>query len=196
MFYNLYSNRDVTEGGLWYNPDDNEMIEVTDMESGAGEKGVIYVEIGSLYVTEETMRRAVEGSGYFQLEPPPEAPRGRKRWLSIPFIPEPAPGYLFWVPETPLGPKILEAWETWTEHHKRGGKFEELPEETQELVFRGAQELHSYSGMDGGDTHVVIQKYPGAEKWKDHDYPNAIISSNPETAVWKILKSMGVRKNA
>lgn len=196
MFYGLYVDQDITLGGLFFNPDDNGMIEVIDMESASGQRGVIYVERGSLHVDEERMRRAVESSGYFHVESPPEVPQGRKRWLSVPWTPTPEPGYLFWVPRPPLGPKILEAWEAWSEHLEEGGKFEELPEETKKLIFLGARAVLDYSGISEGETHVVIKKYPGAEKWKDHDYPNAIISKNPEAAIWKILKQMGVRKDA
>lgn len=196
MFYELYADRNVVNGGLWFDPEENEIIEVIDMDSGAGETGVNYIERGSLHVTEERMRSAVESSGHFSVESPPGPPKSRKRWFSVPWTPPPAPGYLFWVPKPPIGPKILEAWDTWTEHEREGGKFEELPEEIQELVFQGAQALHGYAGMDRGETHVVIQQYPGAKKKKEEDYPNAIISRNPEAAIWRILKEMGVRKNA
>lgn len=197
MFYELYADQNVTYGGVWFDPEDNSAIEVIDMESATGDKGVFFIERGSLHVTEENLKRAVESAGRFHEESPPhKAPEGRKRWISVPFVPSPKPGYLFWVPEPILGPKILEAWGAWTIHQEQGGEFEELPEEIRDLVLMGASDIESYSGIGEGEIRVVIQNYPGAKKKKEKTYPNAIISNDPEKSIWKILKEMGVRRDA
>ena len=194
MFYELYRDQNVLNGGLWFDPDDDEVIQVTDMQSAAGETGVTLVERGRIYVTEEKLKKAAESAGMFYEEPPPQPPKGRKHWFSRPWSPPPKPGHLFWMPETPFGPRVMKAWEEWTKLFDAGGKFEELPEDVQYAVMRGAQAVMDYSSMDVSESRVVISKWKGAAKQK-RQWLNAVISSDAEKAVWKILKEMGVRRN-
>jgi hypothetical protein len=204
VFYELYADRHVLHGGLWFDPDESEFIRVTDMDSAAGEKGVTLLERGYAHITEERLREAAENTELFYVEPPPSPPKGRKHWFPRPWAPPPKPGYLFWTPNIPRGPHVISAWATWTKlNEEEGGKFDELPEEVQKDVLLGAQTVNEYAGVDAMESVYVIdknQRRPGSvsqkwEKTKEGAWPSAIYESNPERAVWKILGKWGVRRD-
>jgi len=196
MFYSLYKDRHVVYGGVWYDPVNEDFIEVIDVaDAGRNHESVNYIERGSAYMTVERLETALRGAGYFTEEEPPKHPAGRKQWFVEDLIPPPKPGALFWMPEPILGPRILKSWEEWEAFKRAGSKFEEVPQEIRDDVLLAAEAVMSYHGIDGGHSGpiVVIKKADATPKLR-REYPNAIISSNPEKAIWEILKKMGVRR--
>ncbi len=194
MFYSLYRNVNVAAGGLWFDPKDGAVIQVTDMASAAGEEGITLIEDGSLYITQERLEKAAKSADLFQDQPPPEPPTGRKHWDPRPWAPPTKPGYLFWMPVQPVpGPKVLEAWDKWSELLQKGITFEELLKSEQHYILIGAEALESYYGFDVNQSMVVIEYGPGMQAKKDQWGDSSVISKNPERAVWKILKEWGVR---
>lgn len=193
MFYNLYKDRDVSYGGLWYEPLSEDVIEVIDMSAHSKkEEGVNYIERGSAYITFDRLDKALRSEGYFTEEDPPKPPSGRKQWFHEDFVPPPKPGSLFWAPEPIIGPRILKSWEEWQAFKKVGAKFEEIPEEIRRDVLLAADAIVSYHGQDSVGVAVVIDQEKLTPFLKER-YPSAVISSWPEKAIWKILKKMGVR---
>jgi len=196
MFYSLHRDRNVLYGGAWFNPDDMEIIEVIDMESAAGDEGVTMLERGGIHVpNEDHLRKALESAGFFHEEGPPSPREGRKFWDPRPWGPPPQPGQLFWTPKPIDGPRIMQAWKTWKDLDAEGGKFEELPEEVQHDVLMAADAILGYSGAEYGGQVFVIDKAQRRSGAKTGSWPGAIYSSNPEKAVWKILKKWGVRRD-
>ncbi len=194
MFYPIYRDVNVAAGGLWFDPKDGDIIDVTDLGSATGEYGVTLVEDGSLYITQERLEKAGKSAGLFQDVPPPTPPTGRKHWDPRPWAPPAKPGYLFWMPAEPVpGPKVLEAWDKWSELSQKGITFEELSKSEQHYILIGAEVLMSYYGFDVDRSIAVIERGPGMKEKKDKWGDSSVISKNPERAVWKILKEWGVR---
>ncbi len=196
MFYELYRDVNVTSGGVWVDPDTMDFIQVTDMDSAVGEEGVTLVEKGGSFADEETVKGGLRSAGFFEVDKPPAPPRTRKHWDPRPWKPHPKPGYLFWLPKVPEGYRILEAWKRWNELDDAGEKFESLPEDLKLDVLIALEASFGYSGFDGspGESVAVIEKGTAGVKER-HKWGEAVVSKNPERAVWKILKEMGVENN-
>jgi hypothetical protein len=193
MFYELYSESDVSRGGLWFDPENSEAIEVIDMESAAGDTGLTIIQKGSVYITEERLKRALESAGHFTLESPPAPPKGIHDWSPRHTThPRPKPGQLFWTPEPSPGPRIMEAWGEWERlRDDEEVEFPTLPEEMRDDVLTGAEAMISYGGMEAFEGKTVIETSQEA-KYKARRFDDAIISGNPELAVREILIEMGV----
>lgn len=198
MFYEIYADRDVSLGGLWFNPADFDVIEITDLGSAMGGRegeGVTLIERGSLYVNQERLEKALKSAGLFEEERPPSPPKGRKHWFPRPWEPTPKRGYLFWMPDPIPGPKVLLAWANWGELQNEGVKFEELPEDMRGYIFMGVEPLISYYGTDRDRSVAVIEFGPDMMYKKRHWGDNSVITKNPERATWKVLENFGVERD-
>lgn len=199
MFYELYRDVNVTNGGQWFNPADFDVIEVTDLGSAMGGsegEGVTLIQRGSLYVNQERLEKALKSADLFTEQTPPSPPAGRKHWSPRSWEPLPKPGYLFWMPDPVPGPKILLAWANWGELQNEGVKFEELPEDMRNYILMGVEPLMSYYGMERDRDVAVIEFGPGMMYKKQHWGDNSVITKNPERATWKVLEELGVEQNA
>jgi hypothetical protein len=197
MFYSLYQDANVVNGGLWFNPEDLEFVEVIDMDSATGATGVNIIQRGSAYITEDRLRTAVESAGHFEPQLPPLQPTGRKHWFPRPWTPPPKPGHLFWAPDPVRGPRIIKAWEDWeTRANDEGIKFKDLPADQQQDILVGVEAYHGYYGTDSDREYVVIERHRGMAEQKRQFGEDAIITTNPERAIWKILKELGVEEDA
>ena len=197
-FHELYVEQDVLAGGVWVDPDGDIFIQVIDMGSATGDEGVTTIEKGIGVINEETVRKGLEMSGLFTLEAPPQPRRrtGRKAWdpTRRRRDPAPKPGHLFWKPDVPEGFRIMDTWLAFSESQEPFIKF---TEEAQEDLLRALEGAFAYMGFDGSPDNsvVVIDRSSDVDQRNDPRWgPNAIISRNPEKAVWRELKKMGVEK--
>lgn len=195
MYYPLHRDRNVVYGGSWYDPADEEFIEVMDVDVGRDYTSVNYIERGTAPIRIDDLEKALRSHGYFTEEEPTALPKGRKQWFAEDMTPPPKPGHLLWVPEPIKGPGIMHSWEEWKAFQRAGAKFEEIPAEMRSDVLLAADAYLAYHGSNAGheSPRVVINRADITAKLR-REYPNAIISSNPEKAIWKELKKMGVRR--
>lgn len=189
-FYELYVDRDVLQGGLWFDPESSEYVEVIDMDDAAGEKGVTFVSRQSLAITEDLVRRALTNDGLFELEKPPSPPKSGKWWSPAGFRPKPRPGYLFWLPRIPSGYRIMESWLRWESLLNEGEPFPSLSEQERDDVLGAAESVHRYAGATEIETRTVIDKEHSA-RYRDQ-FPDATLTWHPKKAVLEILEEWGI----
>lgn len=210
MFFEIRRDRDVSRGGLWYDPDLDQFVEVTDLDSNSGIDGVVEIQKGWADIAPDSIEEGARELGWTKLEEPPAFPEHDESephdWMPRPRIwPKPKKGDLFWVPEAPVVGRVLKVWEAWQTLKDQGRKFSELtPIERDELwsgIIMAAEAVQAHSGLPTIDRRmVVIKKGTSAAKRPDKTAmafgaSRFVVTTNLEKAVWKILDSdYGIRK--
>ncbi len=62
-WYSLGHDVDIVYGGLWFNPQTVEVIEVVDLDSATGIDGTNMIQRGSIYITDESIRKGASFVG-------------------------------------------------------------------------------------------------------------------------------------
>lgn len=210
MFYDLRLDANVTFGGLWFDPETMQAVEVVDLDSAAGVDWSNLIEKGPVWITESRIRAGASTREWDieERRPGPPVPEGPREWMPQSFYekwaPPPKPGHLFWMPDIPLVEEIIPSWRRFEVASselglKKGFNF--LADEDKANVMLAADVVLAEYGFDtkSDDRILVIKK--GSERAGDIDAltegwraGRGVIATNPKKMIWKILKEWGIKK--
>ena len=170
MFRTLYADVNIVYGGLFYDPDEGEAIEVVDLDSAAGVPGCNLIERGYIFAASEDTQAALRSAGQ---EDRTDEVLAAVNALSL------------------------------------KGSFKALTAEQQAAILIGAHSVHGYSGFDGPPDYTILVANKGdvqpkqgesvaacierlGRKWRAD---RVVATKDADRAIWRILRTMGVRKN-
>jgi hypothetical protein len=170
MFRTLYADVHIVYGGLFYDPDKGEAIEVVDLDSAAGVSGCNLIERGEIYAAPRDIQSALRSAGQ----------------------------------EDRLDEVLAAA-----NALKMKGSFDALTNAQQAAILIGASAVHGYSGFDDSPDVILVANKADVqpkrgesvaeciERLRDEWHADrTIVTKNPERAIWKTLRTMGVRKTS
>lgn len=200
------NERNITEGALYWDPDEEVFVEVTDLASAIDADGVTVVERGYTSVDDDDIMKGARILGYGEQETPPPRPEPRPTDWSPRELnwPPPREGHIFWVPKQALVHEYLRAWHAYLEAKKEGWVFETMDPWIREGVLGAGECAFAAFGIrDLYDQIVVMdRRMTGARKesiakqWRSTaDNIKVITAKDGEKAVWKILRGFGIERH-
>ena len=156
-FQEIYADVNIENGGLFFDPEIRDVIEVIDLDSASGVGGTNLLIKGSLFINDEGIRKGLQTIGQ----------EGETE-------------------------RLLQSAKVWDE----APSFAVLPQNVKADVFKIAEAVHAYSGMDGGPDKatLVISEGEGYTREQIDELEgqwgaDSIVTNSPDTTIWSVLTS-------